>query len=292
MGLYEKIVPNNDIDHSARRENDVSDLLNRLGGTGVPSLKSKGANYSRIVACNFGTADLTMGMAVKFTGKADESGTAFDVEKATDLTKPYGILLNDLPKTGSAGVLLSGATIIEVELKSASHEYAAPSPAGTLESADSGNCRILWRKAATGKQTCLILLGGGGGGSSYKGAFTVIDVSKDNKTIVRVCDGTNPNLTGNCGIAWINNKRFSIPVKEFTVESAGYIILSSEYNESGKAPKQPEMTFEKSLPSDNDLKSLNVIARIGLSGKTPIITQEQHGMVQGFIWGNCEDDKK
>ncbi len=146
-------------------------------------------------------------------------------------------------------------------------------------------------KSRRNRRSTLTEFGASGGGTSYRGAFTVIDTSKDDKPKVKVCDGTTPE-SSTCGIARINNKRFNIPAKEFDIDSAGFIILTSEYDTDGKTPKTPEMKFEKSLPADSDLKALILIARIGLIEKiTPLITQEQHGMAQGFIWGNCEDDK-
>lgn len=227
MGLYNKIVPGNDIDHSARRENDISGLLNQFGDTGTPSAKSRGANYNRIVACNFGSVDLTMGMAVKFTGKTDESGTIFDVEKATDSTKPYGILLNDLPALGAAGVLLSGATLIEVNLKSNSHEYAVPSAAGTLESASAGQCRILWKGAETGKTRCVVLLCPGD--NNHTGPFAVS--IKDNK------------LSVSAGFLNCNGSSYrTVPATDGIAPQSGYLCVCCSPNQKGGWTK-PEVKF-------------------------------------------------
>lgn len=292
MGYYGDITTGAVVDHSARRENDISAALNAFGKTGDPRLTTKGANYNRIPVCNLGSTDLIAGTPVRLTGKADDTGSIFDVERASDASKPYGILLDDLAKGGTSSALFSGSAIIEINIRNKSHGYAAPI-AGVMESSDSGICRILWKSGETGKMKCVILLGSGGAGGGYSGMFKIVQTEAGDdkkKPKIKIVDGSNL-AAENCGIAMINNKQFTIPAKEFSVESGGYVLLTSEYDESAKAPKTPEFKLEKTLPGHNDNTARIIIGRVGLNGNNVAIVQEQHGMAQGFIWGNCEDGK-
>lgn len=217
MGYYGDITVGDVVDHSARRENDISAALNAFGKTGDPKLTAKGANYNRIPVCNLGSIDLTAGTPVRLTGKADDTGSIFDVEQASDASRPYGILLGDLPKGGTSSTLIDGVVLIDVVLKNKNHEYADPGSAG-MESASTGQCRILWRSAETGNARCVVLLSPGG--NNHTGPFAVS--IKDGKLSVSAgflnCNGSNYQ---------------SVPATDGIPPSSGYLCVCCSPNLKG-----------------------------------------------------------
>lgn len=129
---------------------------------------------------------------------------------------------------------------------------------------------------------------------AYSGYFKVIDASttdEETKTLkISVVDGADADSEF-CGHATFNATGFDVSVEEITVTASGFLFLKSTMGvDTPPLPLAPEFEYVASWPSASDGVGRRLIATVDVDGTKMTITQQQHGEVQAFIWGECEDE--
>lgn len=129
---------------------------------------------------------------------------------------------------------------------------------------------------------------------AYSGYFKVIDAStKEDETTtlkVKVVDGANYEAE-TCGRATFNDTGFDVPAEDITVTASGFLFLKSTIGvDTPPLPLAPEFEYVASRPEPEDGVGRRLIATVAIDGNSMTITQQQHGEVQAFIWGTCEDE--
>lgn len=75
-----------------------------------------------------------------------------------DGTRPFGIVLQDMPSAAIDRAQVSGACVALVNVTDAGHSYAVPVNGElVLQSAGTGPVRILYKPTGTGEKTCAVL---------------------------------------------------------------------------------------------------------------------------------------
>ena len=79
--------------------------------------------------------------------------------------------------------------------------------------------------------------------------------------------------------------------EEITVTASGFLFLKSTMGvDTPPLPMAPEFEYATSWPESEDGVGRRLIATVEVDGTKMTITQQQHGEVQAFIWGECEDE--
>lgn len=126
---------------------------------------------------------------------------------------------------------------------------------------------------------------------AYSGYFKVINASSgsgESRALkVKVVDGAAPD-SGFCGHATFNDTHFEVPVQDVTVTATGFLFLKSTMGvEDPPLPMAPEFEFLTAWPDAEDSVGRRLIATVKAGNNALTITQQQHGEVQAFIWGDC-----
>ncbi len=177
MGLYKNISSGDNIDFSARRQNDLSALLNKFAdeGGGVSPTENS------VTLSVYSQDDIPAYAPVMLNGNALHSETKdlqqmlFEVSVAKeDEDKPWGILNDRLVgKQNFVSATFAGATLANVKVSSSDDTFVKLE-GNNLVTTNEGEVKILWKEPSKAKDClALILLGGGSGGSGYTGNFAV-----------------------------------------------------------------------------------------------------------------------
>lgn len=155
--------------HTARRETDISRVLNGTGITGIGAMKSAYSNNCKVNVCH--KDGLPAGTPVKITKPDDEGKECFRCEKATDNKKPWGVVQWTLAANEIGAAVFSGFAFAKVSGQETDGEYAEPADGG-LKRVKSGTARIVY---ADDKGQALLLLQGSQQetGTTYDGPFAV-----------------------------------------------------------------------------------------------------------------------
>lgn len=110
---------------------------------------------------------------------------------------PYAILLEPIMPGKIGKAMLLGTTPAQVNILNATHQYAEPTSSGSLQSAETGVARLLWKAGNSGTQWCMLLLGGAGSGSGGDSVLCQIEGgSSGSYSVTLYGDGKNSGPTG------------------------------------------------------------------------------------------------
>lgn len=160
MAFYQPVKPGEPVKHSARRENDISALLNHFNGISAVSARAGMGSAFKIAVCNRTQAVIPAGYAVEIDPDAVPSAEAVPVKLATTSSDFYQVTTENMqPGDISSAICMGVAT---VQLSAALPEgtrYVEPGTDGTFQAATGGRAQVI----STKEKTAIILLGGGGG---------------------------------------------------------------------------------------------------------------------------------
>ena len=194
MGYFSKVQVGDQVQHSAARENAISDLLNQFNGVSAGKNAKARVPAIRIVVYNPLSRELPAGpVAFDKTGKM--VANAVPVVPVDDADQPWGILESPL-KSGTFGII-TVLGMVRAKILGTSDEYAQPDPGspGVLRYANYGSARVLFHGDGINGETVdpVILLGGGAADAGYNGYFKVINATgEDGAFRVRVVNGADP----------------------------------------------------------------------------------------------------
>lgn len=119
----------------------------------------------------------------------------------------------------------------------------------------------------------------------YSGFFACSDASTtegETKTL---------KVSVSAGYAIFNGTVFSVAADEITVTASGFLFLKSTMGvDDPPLPLTPEFEYLATYPTVEDGVGRRLIATVSVDGNSMTITQQNHGEVQAFIWGECEDE--
>lgn len=173
MAFYKNYTPGEAFEHTAARENDISQLLNQTQGIGGGRIAGKAPGTVRLKCYNSSASGLTVGTAVEFDSEEPMCEDAVPVKALSDSGKPWGVLEFDLAAGQFGNVIVSGPATVFASGTVA--DYVSPDAADpdVFKFASSGAARVLHSTALLGEvKKCVVLLGGGGGGDSGVGVLT------------------------------------------------------------------------------------------------------------------------
>ena len=136
-----------------------------------------------------------------------------------------------------------------------------------------------------------------GGGDTYNGMFkidyeTQTDSEGEKTYTVNVFDGF---YEYGGGLARIN--QYEYDVGDYSFQPSGdveYILLYSYIEGQGAeaTPSQPQYIIDTEMPEAEDNECYILLGRVYLDTETNIlqIAQESHGIPQGFIFAECQDE--
>lgn len=153
---YQHVTPGQRVKHSARRENDITDLLNAMNGASSGSLLGGAGALSRVKIYNNTSEILEQGTPVAFDDGEiiDGSIPARQFRKGDQI---FGVLSANLESGAFGSAVISGPVEIEVS-EGTSGKYANPSDDGKSFVLGGTGVQVL----AHHEKTAVILLGGGG----------------------------------------------------------------------------------------------------------------------------------
>jgi hypothetical protein len=224
------------------------------------------------------------------------SKRAYVAVPATDDFKEYPLAILQSNRINIDNILIKalvlGVSPAKINITDESHMYADTTADGKLESAKTGPLQILHQPGGVGEKWCTVLMGGGGApaGDTYNGMFKVIDVSDGEAQKLKIVDGFAdvPETYSYAGDALINDAiATDIAAKEFTITGNCFIYLIVYITVFGNIVANIEKFDAK---QDYELgKSKTLISRVKFAdGKITKFSQEIHGMITGFIDGECE----
>lgn len=159
MAFYQPVKPGEPVKHSARRENDISALLNHFNGISAVSTRAGMGSAFKIAVCNRTQAVIPAGYAVEINPDAVPSAEAVPVKLATTSSDFYQVTTENMqPGDISSAICMGVAT---VQLSAALPEgtrYVEPGADGLFQAATGGRAQVI----STKEKKAIILLGGGG----------------------------------------------------------------------------------------------------------------------------------
>lgn len=169
MGFYPDVSPGDRVRLSAKRENDISHLLNRMNGFGGGKAIPR-SEVLEVQVYNAGSSVLGYGAAVNFVSSgAVMAGDMIPCSAVSDPSARWGILTTRLePRQG--GTCIVAGPVRVTYLEGSGGECAAPkvssgaavySSGAQVYSRGGDGAPIIYAGASGG----VILLGGGGGGN-------------------------------------------------------------------------------------------------------------------------------
>ena len=194
MAYFSKVKAGDQVQHSAARENAISDLLNQFNGVSAGKNAKASVPAIRIVVYNPLSRELPAG-PVAFDKTGGMVANAVPVVPVDDADQPWGILESPL-KSGTFGVV-TVLGMVRAKILGTPDEYAQPDPGspGVLRYANYGSARVLFHGSGINGETVdpVILLGGGAADAGYNGYFKVINATGDDGVFqVRVVNGADP----------------------------------------------------------------------------------------------------
>ena len=202
MGFYPDVSPGDRVRHSAKRENDISHLLNCMNGFGGGK-NVLHTDRLTVQVYNAGSSVLPYGAAVNFVSSgAAMAGNAIPCSAATDTALRWGVLTTRLePRQGGTCVVAGPVSVTYLE--GSGGECAAPkissgaavySSGAQVYSRGGDGAPIIYAGASGG----VILLGAGGGngaGVELAAVVTMPTPPLDNGAVAPVGIGSGGAVT-------------------------------------------------------------------------------------------------
>lgn len=280
MAFYQPVKPGEPVKHSARRENDISALLNHFNGISAVSTRAGMGSAFKIAVCNRTQAVIPAGYAVEIDPDAVPSAEAVPVKLATTSSDFYQVTTENMqPGDISSAICMGVATVQLSATLPEGTRYVEPGTDGLFQAATGGRAQVI----STKEKTATILLGAGGTG--YNGYFKVIDASeaKDDgtKTLkIKVVDGADP-AAASCGIATVNSVEVVIQAKTVDVEkktNVQYVYCSCSINSANQISGTIEISSTRPA-RQSDSTVTKVIGRIFYENNSMRIVQDQFGEI-------------
>ncbi|NMD86305.1 hypothetical protein HF882_06870 [Victivallis vadensis] len=181
MAFYQPVTPGDAVSHSARRENDISALLNRFGGISAVNAKPGAADAFRLAVYNSTSEEIPAGTALEIDPEKKISGDALPVKPANRPAAFYLVTAEKTPPNRITSAVLMGVVTVRLAAAlPAGTQYVAPDGTGKFNRAAGGCARVL----AASDAAAIVLLGGSAAG--YTGSFAV---TQDAEGLLKVGPG-------------------------------------------------------------------------------------------------------
>ena len=168
MAFYQPVKPGEPVKHSARRENDISSMLNRFNGISAKSARAGVASAFRIAVYNSSKSAIPAGYAVEIDPDAKASADALPVKMAGKTPDFYLVTTENMqPADISSAVVMGVVSVVLSKKLPDDCRFVAPENGKFSDSAE-GNARVISSNSSTA-----VILVGGGAGSGYTGNFAV-----------------------------------------------------------------------------------------------------------------------
>ncbi len=213
MGYWPDVNKGDPVERPAVLENNLRHMVNALNGFGDNSPKASGSGVVRIQVWNATGATLKAGSPVAFDGTRQMVGNAVPAVKVTDVSKPFGVVVNTLAANGMGDCIVSGPATIPVA--GGSGEYAVPIVNGdAFVLSGNGTARIL---CINGQKAFALL---GMVSDIYDGPFAIS------------YDGTTHKVNVKAGYASLNGEWKDVAAAQLDPAS-GYVCVYSEITDEG-----------------------------------------------------------
>lgn len=158
MPFFPIVNPSDKVRHSARRENALTELLNRNGMMTPGKSFRFGVRTLRIPVYNSGAATLPAG-AVAFGPNSGFQEDAIPVIALSDPDALYGILTEPLEPNAYGDAIVAGVAAVRLSAAlPAGTKFVEPGDGGSFKAASGGRAQVI----ASQGNTALVLLGGAG----------------------------------------------------------------------------------------------------------------------------------
>ncbi len=162
MPFFPIVNPSDKVRHSARRENALTELLNRNGMMTPGKSFRFGVRTLRIPVYNSGAATLPAG-AVAFGPNSGFQEDAIPVIALSDPDALYGILTEPLEPNAYGDAIVAGVAAVRLSAAlPAGTKFVEPGDGGSFKAASGGRAQVI----ASQGNTALVLLGGAGAGAA------------------------------------------------------------------------------------------------------------------------------
>lgn len=276
MAFYKNYTPGEVFEHTAARENDISQLLNQTQGIGGGRIAGKPPGTVRLKCYNSSDSSMSAGSAVEFDSDEPLCDDCVPVKAIADANNPWGVLEFDLAAGQFGNVIISGPATVFASGTVA--DYVSPNTADpdVFQFASSGAARVLYSTTLIGEvKKCVILLGGGDAGYSGPLKLVAIVDSDAGTAQAKLVYGANP-AESFCGYYMHGGETAPIPVvtSENLVSGTNLIYL--------KLTVQTDGTLAYALVTSNTAASQTVYQWIGnivfdATSKTATVTQIHEG---------------
>ena len=187
MAFYQPVKPGAVVHHSARRENDISAMLNQFNGFSANTTRAGTASAFRIAVYNSTQSVIPAGYAVEIAPAASSSAEALPVKIATGISDFYAVATENMqPADISSAVVMGVVAVVLAKRLPDGCRFVAPDGGKFAEAAGS-RAQVI----SSQETEAVILLGGSAGG--YTGNF---EVTLDSAGKLRV------------GPGWLNRNGF------------------------------------------------------------------------------------
>jgi hypothetical protein len=171
-----------------------------------------------------------------------------------DHTGKFIVLQEPIPNGKTGRGILSGETIVKIDVEDADHEYAevTDSQAGYLTSTDSGSAKILWKESGTGQVWAYVRLG----------FPQIYNIYEDDASSVYTIDRTNEsddskewNPSDNLPATWEDHDCVKLIVEYLRYDTTAGTLkrVKQEYHwAASNAPVIPAATVTTAETSDCD----------------------------------------
>ncbi len=167
MPFFPIVNPSDKVRHSARRENALTELLNRNGMMTPGKSFRFGVRTLRMPVYNSGAATLPAG-AVAFGPNNGFQEDAIPVIALSDPDALYGILTEPLEPNAYGDAIVAGVAAVRLSAAlPAGTKFVEPGDGGSFKAASGGRAQVI----ASQGNTALVLLGGAGAGASDLGVL-------------------------------------------------------------------------------------------------------------------------
>lgn len=158
MPFFPIVNPSDKVRHSARRENALTELLNRNGMMTPGKSFRFGVRTLRMPVYNSGAATLPAG-AVAFGPNNGFQEDAIPVIALSDPDALYGILTEPLEPNAYGDAIVAGVAAVRLSAAlPAGTKFVEPGDGGSFKAASGGRAQVI----ASQGNTALVLLGGAG----------------------------------------------------------------------------------------------------------------------------------
>jgi len=168
MGFHRHYHAGETYNHTAARENDISDALNIMEGIKLGKLSGSPSGTVRCKCYNASSETLVAGQCVAFSESGSLCGDAIPVENPEDETKPWAVLEQTLKEGGIGSCIVAGCATVEVSGSALDFVVPDTDDPGSFKFSDTGTARVIFTSG--GKAVILL---GVGTNNTYDGPFAV-----------------------------------------------------------------------------------------------------------------------